>query len=184
MTLCTVAHQAPLSMEFSRQEYWRGLPFPPPGDLPDPGSNLRLLCLLHWQVDSLPTAPPETASVGDRGSLIQYGWCPYIKENLDRNTDPCRGEVIKGVQVEDGLLQANKRGQNKASPRSPQEESMLGTACFSSLQKYETTNFSVVEANQFVILCYSSLSKLIEWETCLASNFGSPLLWHCLKHTP
>ena len=32
----TVAHQAPLSMEFSRQEYWRGLPFPTPGDLPDP----------------------------------------------------------------------------------------------------------------------------------------------------
>ena len=31
------AHQAPLSMEFSRQEYWSGLPFPPPEDLPDPG---------------------------------------------------------------------------------------------------------------------------------------------------
>ena len=36
-TLWTVAHQAPLSMEFSRQEYWRGLPCPPPGDLSDPG---------------------------------------------------------------------------------------------------------------------------------------------------
>ena len=45
----TVAHQAPLSMEFSRQEYWTGLPFPPPGDLPYQGSNL---CLLHWQADS------------------------------------------------------------------------------------------------------------------------------------
>ena len=33
----TVAHQAPLSMEFSRQEYWRGLPCPPPGGLPNPG---------------------------------------------------------------------------------------------------------------------------------------------------
>ena len=32
----TVAHQAPLSMGFSRQEYWNGLPFPSPGDLPDP----------------------------------------------------------------------------------------------------------------------------------------------------
>ena len=32
-----VAHQVPLSMEFSRQEYWRGLLFPTPGDLPDPG---------------------------------------------------------------------------------------------------------------------------------------------------
>ena len=37
MTLCTVAHQAPLSMGFSRQEYWSGLPCPPLGDLPNPG---------------------------------------------------------------------------------------------------------------------------------------------------
>ena len=38
-TLCdpTVAHQAPLSIGFSRQEYWSGLPCPPPGDLPNPG---------------------------------------------------------------------------------------------------------------------------------------------------
>ena len=36
-TLWTIARQGPLSMEFSRQEYWNGLPFPPPGDLPDPG---------------------------------------------------------------------------------------------------------------------------------------------------
>ena len=37
VTPWTVAHQAPPSMEFSRQEYWSGLPFPSPGDLPDPG---------------------------------------------------------------------------------------------------------------------------------------------------
>ena len=37
VTSWTVAHQAPLSMEFSRQEYWSGLPFPSSGDLPDPG---------------------------------------------------------------------------------------------------------------------------------------------------
>ena len=36
-TPCTIAHQAPLSMGLSRQEYWSGLPYPPPGDLPDPG---------------------------------------------------------------------------------------------------------------------------------------------------
>ena len=37
----TVAPQAPLSMGFSRQEYWSGLPFPSPGDLPDPGIEPR-----------------------------------------------------------------------------------------------------------------------------------------------
>ena len=36
-TLCTVARKAPLSMGFPRQEHWNGLPFPSPGDLPDPG---------------------------------------------------------------------------------------------------------------------------------------------------
>ena len=37
VTPWTIDHQAPLSMGFSRQEYWSGLPCPPPGDLPDPG---------------------------------------------------------------------------------------------------------------------------------------------------
>ena len=39
-TLWTVAHQAPLFMGFSRQEYWSGLPFPPPGDLPNQAIKL------------------------------------------------------------------------------------------------------------------------------------------------
>ena len=48
----TVAHQAPLSMRFSRQGYWNGLPFPSPGDLPNPGIEPRSPAL---QADSLPT---------------------------------------------------------------------------------------------------------------------------------
>ena len=54
----TVACQPPLSMGFSRQAYWNGLPYPPPGDLPTQGLNPSLLCLLHWQAGSLPLAPP------------------------------------------------------------------------------------------------------------------------------
>ena len=42
VTPWTVAHQAPLSMGFSQQEYWSGLPFFPPGDLPDPGMEPRV----------------------------------------------------------------------------------------------------------------------------------------------
>ena len=56
MTPWTVAHQAPLSMGFSRQEYWSGLPCPPPGDLPDQGIELRSPAL---QADSIPAEPPE-----------------------------------------------------------------------------------------------------------------------------
>ena len=48
------AHQASLSMGFPRQEHWSGLPCPLPGDLPDAGIDPCLLCLLHWQADSLP----------------------------------------------------------------------------------------------------------------------------------
>ena len=50
-----IAHQAPLSMWFSRQEYWSGLPCPFPGDLPDPGIEYRSPTL---QADSLPFKPP------------------------------------------------------------------------------------------------------------------------------
>ena len=53
-----VAHHAPLSMEFSGQEYWSGLPSPSPGDLPNPGIKPVSLCLLYWQVDPSPLAPP------------------------------------------------------------------------------------------------------------------------------
>ena len=53
-----VAYQAPLSMGFSRQGYWSGLPFPSPGIFPTQGLNLPLLCLLHWQAGSLPLAQP------------------------------------------------------------------------------------------------------------------------------
>ena len=51
----TVACKAPLSMSFSRQDYWSGLPFPSPGDLPDPGIEPGSPAL---QADSLPSKPP------------------------------------------------------------------------------------------------------------------------------
>ena len=55
MTPWTVAYKAPLSMEFSRQEYWSGLLFPLPGDLPDPGIEPGSPTL---QADALPSEPP------------------------------------------------------------------------------------------------------------------------------
>ena len=51
----TLPHQAPVSIGFSRREYWRGLPFPSPRDLPDPGIKPRSPAL---QPDSLPSEPP------------------------------------------------------------------------------------------------------------------------------
>ena len=57
-TLWTVAHQAPLSMGFLRQECWSGLPSLFQGIFLTQGSNPYLLRLLHWQAGSLPLAPP------------------------------------------------------------------------------------------------------------------------------
>ena len=65
-----VACQAPLSMGFSRQEYWSGLPFPAPGDLSDPGINPRSPAL---QADSLPFEISGRAG-GKRGDRGWDGW--------------------------------------------------------------------------------------------------------------
>ena len=55
VTPWTVACQVPQSVEFSRQEYWSGLPFPSPGDLPNPGVEPGSPAL---QADALPSEPP------------------------------------------------------------------------------------------------------------------------------
>ena len=59
-TLWIVACQALLSLGFSRQEYWSGLPCRLAGDLPDLGFEPEPLCLLHWQAGSLPSGSPVT----------------------------------------------------------------------------------------------------------------------------
>ena len=69
VTLWTVAHWAPLSMGFSRQELWDGLPFPPPGDLPNPGIKPVSAALAGR---FFPTEPP-----GNMEAHISY----YISDN-------------------------------------------------------------------------------------------------------
>ena len=66
VTPWTVAHQMPLSIEFFRQEYWSGLPCPPPGDLPNPEIEPRSPTL---QVDSLLSEPPGKPKNTGVGSL-------------------------------------------------------------------------------------------------------------------
>ena len=71
----TVTHQAPLSMEFSKQEYWSGQPYSSPGDLPDPGVEPRSLTL---QADSLPfelTGKPHTYTITCK---IDSQWEPAV----------------------------------------------------------------------------------------------------------
>ena len=66
-TSWTVAYQAPPSIGFSRQEYWSGLPFPSPGDLPDPGIEPRSPAL---EADAL-TSEPSGKPLGT--NMLLYG---------------------------------------------------------------------------------------------------------------
>ena len=65
-------HQAPLSMEFSRQEYWSGLPLPTPGDLPDPGIKLRSFASPALQVNSLLSEPPGNWGINVINKIFCY----------------------------------------------------------------------------------------------------------------
>ena len=74
----TVAPQAPLSMGFSRQEYWSGLPFPPPGDLPDPRDRTRVSCigrqiLYHWAAWEA-TFSASTKNSPYFSSFLSWSW--------------------------------------------------------------------------------------------------------------
>ena len=77
----TVAYQAPLSMGFSRQEYWSGLPFPSPGDLPDlgiePGSPAFQADPLTSEPPGKPLQPPGSLQ-GDRLNAPVPAACQYI----------------------------------------------------------------------------------------------------------
>jgi len=82
VTPWTVACQAPLSMEFPRQEYWHGLPFPSPGDLPDAGIESRCPGL---QADCLPSELPAK----------QYLEPVYLNNNSANGAD-CSGNGADG----------------------------------------------------------------------------------------
>ena len=73
----TLACQAPRSMEFSSPESWSGEPFPPPGNLPNPGITPMSLCPLNWQEDSLPLAPLQFSSVEFSCSVMSKSLWPY-----------------------------------------------------------------------------------------------------------
>ena len=78
MTPWTGARQAPLSMEFSRQEHWSGLPLSPPGCLSDPGMQPRSPAL---QADSLLSEPPG------KPSFLFFVFFHYPSKRCEKNHD-------------------------------------------------------------------------------------------------
>ena len=83
-TLWTVAPQAPLSMAFSRQEYWSGLPCPPPGDLPNPGIEAMSPAAPALQVDSLPVSHwGNSRSIYTAATAKSLQLCPTLCSPID-----------------------------------------------------------------------------------------------------
>ena len=105
VTLWTLAHQATLSMGFSRQEYWNGLPTLLQGIFLIQGYNLHLLPLLHWQVDSLSPVPGGASGKEPACQRRRYKGCTF---------DPWVGKSFaKGKMVEEPLQIAAKRREAK-----------------------------------------------------------------------
>jgi len=100
-------------MKFSRQEYWSGFPYPPPGDVPNPGIEPRSPAL---QVDSLPAEPPGKPKNTEVGSLSSLQWifqtqesnrsllhCRRILYQLDSQQNPYASIMIPEYSLE-GLM--------------------------------------------------------------------------------
>ena len=93
----TVAHQVPLSVEFPRQEYWSGLPCPPPGDLPNPWIEPRSPAL---QVDSLPSElPGKPWSLWRLGQVICF--CEPVPTSVNGNNES--SDIIKSWEARASL---------------------------------------------------------------------------------
>ena len=127
MTPRTVVHQVSLTMEFSRQEYWSGLPVPTPGDLPDPGiesASLVSPALTGRFFTTVPpgkpednldgtfkmelTQPPEPHQEG-RPPLLNHPWCPG---HSGRNSDITSEEP---AEVEVATHQTSLLGDSQAN---------------------------------------------------------------------
>ena len=99
----SAVHEAPLSMGFSRQEYWSGLPFPSPRDLPDPGIKPRSPALQADALTSEPPGKPTSYSIITYtfGSTLSfYIWRKWDSEklrNLPSITEQCCGRNGKDV---------------------------------------------------------------------------------------
>ena len=87
-TLWTVAHQAPLSMGFSRQEYWRGLPCPPPRDLPNPGIEPSSLMSPALAGRFFTTSTTWEALKSIKKTNLQINF--YNIAHIDIKTDPTK----------------------------------------------------------------------------------------------
>ena len=120
----TVAHLAPLSMGFSRQEYWSGLPFPSPGDLPNPGIKPGSPAL---QADALSSEPPRPLNM--RSAKAMRRKCALSQQHAQTG-----GNVITWVSQETMVILP------KCHKVSPESSFSLGKQAAETLQGFRVTS--------------------------------------------
>ena len=114
VTPWTIAHQAPLSMEFPRQEYWSGLPFPTPRDLPDPGIEPAFPALAGGFLTNEPPGKPlciDFVAVVSCSVVSDSLWPPWtvawqasLSMNFpDKNTGVGCHCLLQGIFLSQGL---------------------------------------------------------------------------------
>ena len=161
MTPWIVARQAPLSMGYSRQEYWSGLPFPSPEDLPDPGIKFRSPAL------------QAEATVYTINKMLVFPSNSYV-EVLTPKTIISRGGVFgrllghKGGAPMNGICALIKGTQRVALPLPPYK--ITGRRCLSMNQEAGTDSGS---ASAFILVIPASRNMRNKY-----SLFKPPSLWY------
>ena len=119
----TVVHQAPLPMGFSRQKYWSRWPWPPPGDLPNPGIKPASVCLLPWQADSLPLhhlgSPWVCISplLFYQSKILVTPLCLQKKKQRERSKGGGKKEKKKSKEEGKGGIEGERKGKRKKEGR-------------------------------------------------------------------
>ena len=169
-----VAHQSPLSMEFLRQEYWCGVPFPTPGDLPNPGIvEPRLSYLLHWQADSIPPVSPGRPSTKQsllqKSSLLACQSIITAKEETIGEANEGRmalGNILCVMQV---TLQLRGWASAGSAPRKAMAFRSSGSSNPSEVQHFTTQNWRWCAGH---LMLWGHLSLPWLWSPGLGNSWG------------
>ena len=144
MTPCTIARQAPLSIGVSKQEYWIGLPCPPPGDLPNPGIKPRYPTL---QADSSPSEPPGKPKNTGVGSLTLIQEI-FLTQESNRGHLHCRRILYQLGYQGSPVLEAEANSSKKEQACMEQTETLLK----SKENSASRSEASCIEANDLTDL--------------------------------
>ena len=165
VTPWTVAYWAPLSMGFSRQECWSGLPFPSPGDLPDPGIKPRSPAL---QADALPSEPPGKPCFYFQFSSVAQS-CPTLCDPMNCSTPglPVHHQLPEFTQthvhqVSDAIQPSHPL--SSPSPSAPNPVFSSESTLRMRWPKYWSFSFSISPSNEHPGL----ISFRMDWLDLLA----------------